>query len=106
MPIKIKSAGILCGFRAFLPQIGGDKRLLEAIYHYGALPKCRCQVFDRGRSLPYLGPSPAVRQTDKAEMEYKLGAVSWKLGWRFFGSYEIMLVSVWDFRKTGKPNGC
>jgi len=39
VPIKKKSAGILCGLRAFLPQIGADKRLLEAISHYGTLPK-------------------------------------------------------------------
>jgi len=36
--VKAKSAGILCGLRAFLLRSGGDKRLLEAFYHYGAPP--------------------------------------------------------------------
>jgi hypothetical protein len=39
VPVKVKSAGILGGLRAFLPQSGADKRLLEAVYHYGASPK-------------------------------------------------------------------
>jgi len=38
-PVKVKSAGILGGLRAFLPRSGADKRLLEAVYHYGASPK-------------------------------------------------------------------
>ena len=37
-PVKGKSAGILGGLRAFLPRSGADKRLLEAVYHYGASP--------------------------------------------------------------------
>jgi len=37
--IKAKSAGILGGLRAFLTKIGADKRLLQAVYHYGAPPR-------------------------------------------------------------------
>jgi len=39
VPVKAKSAGILCGLQAFLLHSGADKRLLEAFYHYGAPPK-------------------------------------------------------------------
>ena len=38
MPAKAKSAGILCGLRTFLTQTSVDKRLFQAVYHYGALP--------------------------------------------------------------------
>jgi len=39
--IKAKSPGILGGLRAFLTKIGADKRLLQAVYHYGAPPDPR-----------------------------------------------------------------
>jgi len=39
VPVKAKSAGILCGLQAFLLHSGADKRLLEAFYHYGVPPK-------------------------------------------------------------------
>jgi len=39
MPDKEKSTGILDVLRAFLTLYGVDKRLFEAFYHYGALPK-------------------------------------------------------------------
>jgi len=46
-PVKGKSAGILGGLRAFLPRSGADKRLLEAVYHYGASPNRRFFRFIR-----------------------------------------------------------
>jgi len=53
--MKAKSAGILCGLRAFLLRSGGDKRLLEAFYHCGAPPKAGALLPERTGLVAFSG---------------------------------------------------